>query len=119
MTTTKRISGRALQALRLRIWSANPCCAMCGRLTVMLYDHPDAFELDHITALTNQGTNEDTNLQILCRLPCHELKTAADLGYTPAQAIGLDGFPIEQPQHRASTARWKRASQGKAVQRKG
>lgn len=108
MTTTKRITGRALQALRLRIWSANPCCAMCGHITA----YPAGFELDHITALTNGGTNEDSNYQILDHA-CHEVKTAADLGYTPAQAIGLDGFPIEQPQHKASTARWKRAAKGK------
>lgn len=107
MTTTKRITGRALQALRLRIWSANPCCAMCKRITA----YPAGFELDHIVALTNGGTNEDGNLQVLC-FPCHEIKTAADIGYTPKTETGLDGWPVERTQAQSSTARWKRAERG-------
>lgn len=80
----KRITGRALQALRLRIWTVNPRCAMCGRVTE--YGPPSTFDLDHIVAIDNQGTNEDSNLQILCNGvgQCHEIKTAHDLGHTKA-----------------------------------
>ena len=80
----KRISGRALQALRLRIWLINPHCAMCGHLTK--YDHPSTFDLDHVLALDNGGDNADSNMQILCNGPdeCHEIKTAHDLGHVGA-----------------------------------
>jgi len=76
-----RITGRALQTLRFRIWVDNPCCAMCGRVVV----YPNGFDLDHIVALDNGGSNDDSNYQVLCNGPdgCHALKTAADLGYKP------------------------------------
>lgn len=34
-----RISGRRLQARRLKVWSKNPHCAMCGKL-VEFNDEP-------------------------------------------------------------------------------
>lgn len=36
-----RITGWKLQSRRKRLWLANPCCAMCGRLT----EYPYGFEL--------------------------------------------------------------------------
>lgn len=107
--TIKRISGRALQALRLRLWTENPKCAMCGKVTV----YPSGFELDHKVALINGGTNEDSNLEILCPSPCHELKTDKDLGHTSKQQIGLDGWPCERTESQAKHARWRRAEKGK------
>lgn len=106
----KRITGRKLQALRLRIWSADPYCAMCGKLT----DYPGGFELDHRVALTNGGTNEDSNLQVLDHA-CHEIKTAADIGYKVRPTIGLDGYPVEAAQAQSSAARWRRAAAGRRV----
>ena len=70
----QRMAGRKLQARRLRIWSKDPHCAACGRLT----SYPLGFHLDHIIALTNGGQDTDDNVQVLC-LPCHEDKTKADL----------------------------------------
>lgn len=70
-----RVSGRALQARRLRFWSADPCCVKCARLT----DWPSGFELDHIVPLFKGGSDRDSNLQVLC-LKCHEAKTADDTG---------------------------------------
>lgn len=81
----KRIRGRALQTLRMRLLSASPVCAMC-RVAV-------ATEVDHIVALTNGGGNEDDNLQCLCA-ECHEIKTLADLGQKPRFTTGIDGLPI-------------------------
>jgi 5-methylcytosine-specific restriction endonuclease McrA len=100
----ERITGRKLQALRLRIWSADPHCAMCGKLTA----HPSGYELDHKIALTNQGTNENSNLQVLCH-DCHEIKTNDDLGYVPRTVTGADGWPVEQTQEQKRAARWRRA----------
>ena len=105
--SVKRLAGRKLQETRKRIWLANPRCAMCQRVT----SYPSGFELDHIVALTNGGTNDDDNLQILDH-ECHEIKTNADLGYKPRQAIGEDGWPVERTEAQNRTARWKRAAQG-------
>lgn len=70
----QRMTGRRLQARRLRIWSKDPHCADCGNLT----RYPDGFELDHEVALVNGGTDTDDNCKVRC-LPCHEAKTQRDM----------------------------------------
>ncbi len=72
-----RITGWKLQARRKRLWSANPCCAMCGRLT----EYPNDFELDHKVALHQGGEDTDSNCQILCcgADGCHRKKTNDDM----------------------------------------
>lgn len=107
--TIERIRGRALQVQRQRCWLRDPRCARCRIVTTF----PSGFDLDHIIALTNDGTNEDSNMQVLCH-DCHEVKTNEDLGYKPKVAIGDDGFPIEHApgSMRRRTARWKRAARG-------
>lgn len=72
-----RVSGRALQKRRLKLWTIEPCCAMCGRLT----DWPGGFELDHRVPLFKGGLDVDSNLQVLCSGldGCHAKKTRADL----------------------------------------
>ena len=47
----------------------NKCCQMCNEALKM-----STFEIDHITALANGGTNGIDNLQILCK-ECHYTKT--------------------------------------------
>jgi len=91
--TEGRITGRRLQAARLRIWSRDPHCAMCRKLV----EYPAGFELDHRVPLFKQGTNDDDNLQILCVgvNGCHSKKTASDLGYRFRPMVGLDGYPVE------------------------
>ncbi len=81
-TAQRRMTGRALQARRLRIWASSPRCAGCGRLTRF----PDGFELDHKVALFAGGADEDANCQVLCvsideagrKAGCHADKTAAE-----------------------------------------
>jgi 5-methylcytosine-specific restriction protein A len=86
-----RLRGRKLQARRLRVWTKNPHCAMCGRLTV----YPDGFHLDHIAAVHKVGEDmNDAAVQILCVHPCHDIKTASDMGIRYKQPIGEDGWPI-------------------------
>lgn len=82
--TPGRTRGRALQALRLRTWSADPYCKMCGKLT----EYPGGFELDHVVPLFKGG--DDTTVQILCP-PCHGKKTEKDLGYKPKPRFDANG----------------------------
>lgn len=87
-----RLRGRKLQARRLRMWAqANGCCAMCGKLT----DYPDGFQLDHVVALVKGGDDDEPNLQVLC-IPCHEKKTAQDMGHREPIEIGDDGWPVDE-----------------------
>lgn len=82
-----RLRGRKLQAARLRIWSADPHCARCRALVA----YPNGFELDHITALHKDGsTNDDDNMQVLCP-PCHQVKTAQDMGYKERAKFDAQG----------------------------
>lgn len=73
----RRLTGWRLVQRRKRLWAANPCCAMCGRLT----EYPHGFELDHITPLYLGGEDTESNCQILCcgEDGCHRKKTNADL----------------------------------------
>ncbi|WP_426195082.1 HNH endonuclease signature motif containing protein [Massilia sp. DWR3-1-1] len=103
----ERLRGRALQVQRHRVWLLDPCCAVCRRLCRF----PSGFELDHKVALTNGGTNDDENMQVLCHED-HESKTNADLGYQPKPTIGADGWPVEATPEQSRTARWKRAGRG-------
>lgn len=86
--TARRLTGRRLQATRLRIWSRDPYCAMCRKLV----EYPSGFELDHKTPLFKGGSDEDGNLQALCP-ECHERKTALDQGHRFRPTIGVDGYP--------------------------
>lgn len=84
-----RVRGRRLQAIRSRLLRAEPLCAECrrqGRLR-------EAVALDHVVALVNGGTNDEANLQGLCR-ECHREKTAADTGKRARIAVGADGYPL-------------------------
>jgi 5-methylcytosine-specific restriction endonuclease McrA len=75
----KRMAGRALQARRLRLWSACPYCVSCGKLT----EFPQGFELDHKVPLHQGGPDTDGNCQILCAGldGCHAAKTSDDMGH--------------------------------------
>jgi 5-methylcytosine-specific restriction endonuclease McrA len=84
-----RLRGRKLQAARLRIWSANPHCARCRKLVA----YPHGFELDHITALHKDGSNDDNNMQVLCP-PCHATKTTLDCDYRERAKFDAGGRVI-------------------------
>lgn len=76
-TKDRRITGRKLQDRRLKVWSKDPRCAMCGRVC----DFPSGFELDHKVPLYQGGADTEDNCQVLCSGPdgCHVKKTAQDL----------------------------------------
>ena len=74
-----RIRGRQLQTRRLRIWTKDPRCAHCHRLTV----YPHGFELDHRIPLHLGGQDTDENSQVLCVRAdgdgCHARKSALEV----------------------------------------
>ena len=62
-------------------------CQVCGRIT-------DEGDVDHRIPLSKGGSGEDSNLQYLCRKPCHERKTLEESCIKPKTSIGLDGWPL-------------------------
>lgn len=76
------MTGRGLQARRLKLWTEAPHCASCGVLT----DYPHGFELDHIVPLSQGGQDTEDNCQVLCvwydidgtKHGCHAAKSAEE-----------------------------------------
>ena len=74
-----RMRGRALQDRRLRIWSRDPHCVDCGKLT----QWPHGFELDHEAPLHLGGADSDENSRVRCvyydahgrKQGCHQAKS--------------------------------------------
>jgi len=62
-------------------------CQICGRVTL------DG-EVDHKVPQSKGGTDEDHNLQYLCRTPCHEHKTIREAGGKPVQGTDVNGWPL-------------------------
>lgn len=73
-STTKRGYGWAWQQTRERILTRDSglccVCSRAGRVTV-------ATEVDHIVNKAEGGSDDDGNLQSICK-PCHKAKTAAE-----------------------------------------
>lgn len=75
----QRVWGRASQARRLRLWTVNPYCVDCKKLT----DFPNGFEIDHEIPVEVGGSEDDDNLAVRCvwwdeqgkKRGCHEVKT--------------------------------------------
>lgn len=67
--------GRMTPQRVLKIYLArNGRCHVCGLKLPAGTD----YEIDHITALVNGGTDDDSNLAPIC-IPCHEEKTPDDV----------------------------------------
>lgn len=84
----ERLRGRRGVEQRKRRLAAERLCRMCrarGAITLAVVP-------DHIVALVNGGTDDDSNIQCLCQL-CHDEKTRTDLGHRAKPNIGLDGWP--------------------------
>lgn len=66
-----RLTGRALQARNLRIQIRDGyTCQLCGRVC----DRHEG-EVDHRIPLSQGGTDDDGNMQWLCKEPCHREKS--------------------------------------------
>ncbi len=87
----RKRSGHQWQKIRLRIMARDyGLCQECKRQG----RHVIGSEVDHILPIFKGGTDDEDNLQFLCRR-CHEVKTAADTGRRLSVEIGFDGYPIE------------------------
>jgi 5-methylcytosine-specific restriction enzyme A len=84
-----RITGHAWMAIRERMYKMNPLCVHCYAKGIYTFWE----ELDHIVPIHKGGSNDQDNLQGLCKV-CHDLKTAKELGYNKVRKIGLNGLPI-------------------------
>jgi 5-methylcytosine-specific restriction protein A len=82
--------GTEWNKLRLRILERDKylcqSCLRTGRVTA-------ANIVDHIKPKAQGGTDDEENLEAICR-PCHDDKTVRDSGGRPKQAIGADGWPV-------------------------
>jgi len=83
---TPRIRGHRWMAIRRFILSRDPICKECLKKDIVT----SAVEVDHIVPLSRGGSNEEENLQGLCK-PCHSMKTT---GHSPRPVIGIDGWPV-------------------------
>lgn len=77
-TAAKRVSGRKLQDRNMRIKTRDLfTCQACGLVTPARF-----LQVDHIKALAEGGTEDDSNLQSLCILGhdggCHGAKSRAE-----------------------------------------
>lgn len=89
-----RITGAAgvAQRKRIRVRDNYTCQNVSCRRAVRVG------EVDHIVALDDGGTNDDSNLHLLC-IPCHKEKTAKDRGYVLKTGIAEDGSPTDKHHH--------------------
>lgn len=74
VVTTKRISGRRLQAIRAAQFSENPLCERCAERGLVTL----GTQSDHFVALINGGADTMANRQLLCD-DCHREKTREDM----------------------------------------
>jgi 5-methylcytosine-specific restriction protein A len=70
-SSTARGYGYSWQQRRARIIQRDPVCASCKRAW--------STEVDHVQPKAQGGTDDETNLQGLCK-PCHSTKTAREDG---------------------------------------
>jgi len=83
-----RLRGRKWQETRKFILTHEPLCRMCAAVG----KRTKAYQIDHVTPLSEGGTNEPDNLQPLC-IPCHVAKTSKRYGYD------VNGFPLDPNHH--------------------
>jgi 5-methylcytosine-specific restriction protein A len=96
-----RLEGRQKTERNRRVKKRQPLCAMCLSGHCAHRDDGEqcvraGTQVDHIVAIDNGGTEQSSNLQVLCD-PCHAIKTTSDLGHKPRQTVGADGWPVEAP----------------------
>ncbi len=81
----------------------NGRCAKCTRKI----PHGDDWDLDHIIPLSSGGTNDDSNIQVLCSW-CHDGKTSDDTT-TAAKSKRVYAQHVVPKRFRASRSWGRRA----------
>lgn len=78
------VSERGLTAIVRRVWDKSEGkCAVCKSASDL--------ELDHILAVANGGTNDESNLQFLC-MTCNRSKSAKDFNAWLASRAPVEGM---------------------------
>ena len=90
MPSIRKRSGHQWQKIRLRILARD--CGLCQECRRKGHVTQGA-EVDHIVPQAKGGTDDESNLQLLC-VACHESKTRTDNGWRERVTIGLDGWPV-------------------------
>jgi 5-methylcytosine-specific restriction protein A len=88
--STREILGRTLQRRNRKFLRDNPLCVFCSKEGKVR----QAAEVDHIIPLHQDGPDEVSNLQGLCR-PCHVMKSARERGFQGKQTLDADGWPVD------------------------
>ena len=87
----RKTSGGRWEKVRQRILKRDKhLCQVClkrGRPT-------PAAEVDHVVPLFKGGTDDDANLQAICR-SCHDSKTRAEQGHKASGGCDANGFPTD------------------------
>jgi 5-methylcytosine-specific restriction protein A len=82
--------GTAWDKLRRHIMQRDKhLCQPCKRASMIT----PAQQVDHIIPKAKGGTDDEDNLQAICKT-CHEGKTIQDSGGRPKVQIGADGWPV-------------------------
>ena len=113
MTKRRTFSSKERLAYFLK---ANGCCAQCS----LKITPGKRWDLDHVIPLSLGGSNEVTNLQVLCQA-CHTQKTKSDLSTHAKtlriQARHLGARRVRQPLPCGRTSKYKRTITGRIVLR--
>lgn len=83
---------RGRKWMRIREQVLQRCNHLCEQCLKDGRDTP-AREVDHIVPLHKGGTDALDNLSALC-IPCHEAKTARDMGYRLRTRFDRSGKPV-------------------------
>ena len=92
-------------------------CAACGRRL-----EPGHWDVDHVIPLIKGGRHAETNLQPLCKVPCHQDKTAQDVAVKSTtykkhlKQIGIKKA-TRRPLIGTVASGWKRRMDGTLVRR--
>lgn len=83
ITRVKRLSSREKAKVRIRLYERDgECCACCGAprrlLGIPVVPNMDNLQIDHRLAIALGGTNDLSNLWLLC-VGCHDIKTVDDM----------------------------------------
>lgn len=89
MNEHERTRGRRGVMQRKRRLAAEPLCRHCAEKDRVT----EGVVVDHIKPLAHGGTDDDSNVQVLCE-PCHRTKTARDMGYRDRPTFANDGWPV-------------------------
>jgi 5-methylcytosine-specific restriction protein A len=105
--------------IRLRIFQRQGgFCPVCDRPL-----RPGAWDLDHKRALINGGAHAESNLQAVCRVPCHSDKSKTDVAEKSRvyeRQLSHAGIKrSKRPIPGGKNTPWRRRMNGRVVRRSG